>query len=211
MLARPAPASGDQPEATRPRGRPRSSAVDAAILEATMRCLARDGYQDLTLSAVAKDAGVGRAAIYRRYGSKSELTADALLHVSVTEATPMPTDTREALRALLGAAGTALSSPGTLTILGSLLAQGPREPELYDVLRRVIFDPRRDVVADVLTSGIGRGDVRTDVDTEVVVDLLFGSLLARAMDQQPVTDGWLDRILMGVWPSIVSKEQHSHE
>ncbi len=167
-----------------------------------MRCLARDGYQELTLSAVAKDAGVGRAAIYRRYGSKSELAADALLHVSETEPTELPYDTRDALRSLLGAAGAALSDPGALTIIGSLLAQGPREPELYGVLRRVIFEPRREVVTVVLTSGIERGDVRTDVDTEVVVDLLFGALLARATDQQPITDGWIDRVLEGVWPAI---------
>src|SRR5437868_5357922 len=59
-------------------GRPRSPEADHAILDATIALLAEGGYDALTMERVAARAGVGKATVYRRWGSKVELAVDAL-------------------------------------------------------------------------------------------------------------------------------------
>ena len=57
----------------RPPGRPRSAEADEAILRAALELLAEDGYRALTMERVRERSGVGKATLYRRYGSKEEL------------------------------------------------------------------------------------------------------------------------------------------
>jgi AcrR family transcriptional regulator len=59
-------------------GRPRQSDIDQRLLVATRELLAEVGYARLTVDAVAGRAGAGKAAIYRRYASRTELIYAAL-------------------------------------------------------------------------------------------------------------------------------------
>ena len=60
-------------------GRPRDGSIDRAVLESTLRALARDGYAGLSLRAVAEDAGTTRPALYRRWRSE-EHTSELQSH-----------------------------------------------------------------------------------------------------------------------------------
>jgi hypothetical protein len=61
------------------RGRPRSSALDRRILAATRDALAAGGYQQLSMEAVARAAGVGKQTLYRRWPRRPLLVMDAIL------------------------------------------------------------------------------------------------------------------------------------
>lgn len=52
-------------------------AADAAILDATIRCLSRYGLKRMTVTDVATEAGVGRATIFRHFETKEELVRRA--------------------------------------------------------------------------------------------------------------------------------------
>ena len=54
--------------------------LDAAILEATLAGVAELGYDRLSMDDIASRAGVGKAAIYRRWPSKAVVVADAIAH-----------------------------------------------------------------------------------------------------------------------------------
>ena len=56
--------------------------ADEAILQAALELLAADGYRALTMERVRERSGVGKATIYRRYGSKEELVAAAIVHLN---------------------------------------------------------------------------------------------------------------------------------
>ncbi len=58
------------------RGRPRSAEAHGAILGAAAALLAEGGFTQLTMEAVAARAGVSKATVYRRWGSKEELVLD---------------------------------------------------------------------------------------------------------------------------------------
>ena len=71
------------PASARPPGRPRSTVADEAILRAALDLLAEAGYRALTMEAVRDRSGVGKATLYRRYGSKEELVRAAIVHLNI--------------------------------------------------------------------------------------------------------------------------------
>src|SRR5215211_8569552 len=82
-------------------GRPRSRAIDEAILAAARAELADRGYARMSVDAVAARAGVSKPTVYLRHASKAEL-ATAALAAYQQRALPRPTgDTRADLVALL--------------------------------------------------------------------------------------------------------------
>src|ERR1700743_523137 len=73
----------DRPAPTRrPAGSKRrlGRSLDAAILEATLAGVAEQGYDRLNMDDIAARAGVGKAAIYRRWSSKAALITDVLVY-----------------------------------------------------------------------------------------------------------------------------------
>ena len=192
-------------------GRPRSEQADRAILAAAVQLLARDGYQSMRMSDVALAAGVGKPTLYRRYPSKPDLVAAAIVALTAgPQPEPdLPADTRSALLILLSSTARALATPGGMTILGSLLAQEQRDPDLIAAFRARVFEPRHAVVRDVLMRGITAGDVDPTAPLEIVVDVLFGAILARAVLGEPVTRDWLagvvDLAMRGVTPGLAGR------
>ena len=63
-------------------GRTRDTSIDARLLAATIDTLAEVGFDSMTISAVIARAGVGKAAVYRRWDSKTQLVREALSWMS---------------------------------------------------------------------------------------------------------------------------------
>lgn len=204
MTAAPPAASPPTSAPPTPRpGRPRAR-LDAAIAEATLAVLGRDGYDRLTMGAVAETAGIGKPTLYRRHASKPALVAAVLAGLGAGKQPPLPDDTRGALRILLRSTAAALAAPGALTIMGSLLAQSGRDPELTAAFRDAVVRPRLAVVHATLVAGQDRGEVRHDLDVEAVDAMLFGALLARATLGEAPTEPWAERVIDAAWPAIAA-------
>jgi AcrR family transcriptional regulator len=120
---------------TRSPGRPQESRVTDAIIDAALAELADNGFRGMAIDAVARRAWVGKSALYRRWRSKVEMTADALRALSVT-AEPVP-DTGSLngdVRALLNEVRDWLSEPRIRHIYPDLLAEAQRNPVLAEAL-----------------------------------------------------------------------------
>lgn len=188
--------------ATRPAGRPRDERIDAAILESTLALLADRGYAALSIAAVAEAAGVGKPAIYRRYGSKAELVV-AAIDVLADEPEPaLPDDTRAALTELLAATAQVIGTPGGLAIMGSLLAAGTHDPALIAAFRQRVVRPRHLIVDAVIARAVERGELRDDVDLEALDAMLFGAVLARATLGERLDRAWVERVVATAWEAV---------
>jgi hypothetical protein len=71
------------------------------------------------------------------------------------------------------------SSRGTL--IRSLVAEAQSDPELAIAFRERWLDPRREGVRKIMRAAIAEGSLRSDVDIDAAIDLLYGSLYYRLL------------------------------
>jgi AcrR family transcriptional regulator len=200
------------PLAVAARGRPRHPDTDRAILGATFRQLVDVGYGGLSIEAVAAAAGVAKTTMYRRYPAKRDLVIAAL--ESGTTFVPLVDvgDTRAALAAFVRRAIGAMVDSGAIRILGSLLVEDAREPDLLDVFRRRLLDPRRAMVVALIRRGIARGDVRADVDPLVVTEMIAGAIFGHhAILGQHADDAWIEALVGHIWAAIRARPADAAE
>ena len=173
-------------------GRPRDERVDRTILQATLELIAERGVHGFRTEDVAARAGVGKGAIYRRHSSKDELVmASVAALVDEEIVVPDRGSTRADLLALMCEAVELYrgSLPGRL--MPNLVSAMAERPELAQVVREGFLVRRRSALTRVLRRGVERGDLRPDVDLELVLDVLGGPLFYRLL----ITGGPIDEQL----------------
>lgn len=184
--------SGDERRGagTRGPGRPRSERAHRAILDATLELLAERGYDGLTMEGIAERAGVGKATLYRRWKSRSAVIT-AAVEAFVSDITVPDTGGVEAdLLHLMGrAVGVYRGTAGH--VMPGLVSAMAADDALAGAVRDDFLAGRRRALAAVLERGIQRGEVREDIDRELVLDFLGGPLFYRLL----VTGGALDESL----------------
>ncbi|WP_369137129.1 TetR-like C-terminal domain-containing protein [Modestobacter versicolor] len=170
------PADGTRPGRG---GRPRDPSRDGAIRAAILKVLAESGYAGLTMDAVAAAAGVGKATIYRRWRTKSELVADAVAELSsvsveVPDTGSLEGDLRVLLHWLVGAVNGPL---GAATL--SLLSAMPHEPELREAFRSGPMGVWSAVFREVWVRAETRGEVQRPVMGTAVASTASAPILQR--------------------------------
>jgi AcrR family transcriptional regulator len=170
--------------------------ITTAITQAVLDELAEQGYARLSMEAVARRAGVGKSALYRRWPSKQEMALAVVAEFSVIQAAAPDTgslrgDIRESLDSLMHW----LSHPRFSRILPDLVAEMARNPELGKIVDGMIGRPRRERALAMLQRAIERGELATDTDLELALDLLaapiYWRLTVRAGHAEP---GYLDKL-----------------
>ena len=177
------PSSSGPSQQARPRrgpGRPRSAEAHAAILAAALDLLVEEGFNGLTIEAVAARAGVGKATVYRRWSSKVPLVAEAL-RVAGNErvAVPASGDVEAELVEVLSDLIAEVSGPRN--VLRPLVTEAWRHPELGEAFRQELVERRRAVVRAVLQEGQRRGALRGDMDLETATDAVLAVVYYRLL------------------------------
>lgn len=170
--------------------------VTAAITRALFRELAKSGYAALSLEAVAKRAGVGKAAIYRRWPSKLEMVSSLLTEAGIELAeVPDTGSLRGDVAAVLEGLRTLLRRPLVSRILPDLHAEMRRTPELASAVRSRVQLERRNKAQALLRRAIDRGELSPGLDMELALDLLGAPLYWRMIvTGQPTSEGYLERL-----------------
>jgi AcrR family transcriptional regulator len=145
---------------------------------------------------VAKRAGVGKTAIYRRWPSKQAMVVDLVASAAVGALVPPDTGTLHGdVRGFLAEAERALRHPLVARIVPDLIAEATRNPELRAVLLTAVRDPRRASAASLVHRAAERGELPADVDVERALDCLAGPLYFRlCVIRTPTETGYLDRL-----------------
>ncbi|GAA1097712.1 TetR/AcrR family transcriptional regulator [Nocardiopsis composta] len=154
--------------------------VTRAIRAAVFAELASAGYGRLSIEAVAKRAGVGKTAVYRRWKSKLEMVID-VVSAAAEQVTPVP-DTGSLdgdVRELIGAAVHALRHPLALQIVPDLLAEAARSPEIAATLEGALRRTQREIGRVVIRSAVERGELPAGTDPEFALDVILGPVYWR--------------------------------
>jgi AcrR family transcriptional regulator len=169
-------------------GRPREARLDGAILAATLELIAELGIHEFRMDDVAERAGVGKAAIYRRYSSKDDLVTAAVAGLVSEITIPDTGSTREDLLALMRDAVAVYGDPIKAGVMPSLVGAMRQRPELARAIREGFLARRRAALRAVLDRGVARGDLRAELDVELALDVLGGALFYRLL----ITGGPID-------------------
>ena len=180
----------------RPPGRPRSEQSRQAILRSTLKFLRQQGgFPDLSIEAVAADANVSKATVYRWWPTKAALVADAFsasadreLQFSDTGSVrgDMASQMRRVIRLFRSPRG---------KVVAALLAGGQSDAELIEAFRERFMWPKRRQAYQTLQRGIDRGELPKDCNFDLILDCLYGPIYMRFLIRHAeLTEDFADEI-----------------
>jgi AcrR family transcriptional regulator len=179
-----------------------------AILDAAFDLCHERGYAAVTIEGVAAQAGVGKQTIYRWWPSKGLLILEAFRDRFDHQLTAPPSTDRPlaGLADHLQRTAELLNHPKYGRMLADLVAAAQHDPSLAKNFRDEVYRPTRDGTLTRIREAQKSGDVRDDVDPDLVADLLFGPLWFRLLVmQEPPTQAYAQQIieatLTGLRPS----------
>jgi AcrR family transcriptional regulator len=182
------------------KGRPRSAAAQARILDAALALVREIGYDALTMEGIAARAGVGKATIYRRWSTKELVLAAAVERIVGSMTFPDTGSTRKDLLAVLRSERSLYLDPATPGYLSGLVAAMARSPLIARKVRIGFVSAHRQSIREVLARGVKRGDLGRGLDMELALDLLAGPLFLRQLFTGAPLD---DKLLDGIADSIL--------
>lgn len=174
-------------------GRARSDSARVAVLNAALKLLESTSLQQISIESIAREAGVGKATIYRWWDSKAEVVIDAFLETHASR-TPMPKGVGP-VEALTQHIHLLIEQYAGWSgrIVSQILAEGQSDPDVLRQLRERFSYGRRALVREVVEEARRTGVFRTDVDTELQMDLLYAPIYFRLfMGHMPLDKRFAD-------------------
>lgn len=160
--------------ATRGRGRPRDEAIDERVIVATLELLAEEGFAATTMTAVARRAGVGTAALYRRWSSRTELVENAVFPGFPDFVLDPTGDLRADVQRYVDAYCDAFAAPAARAAMPGLISDYQADPGVHRRIGdRVAGGRVREAFATILRHDVG--DLAMDPDD--ALDVLIGSVM----------------------------------
>jgi AcrR family transcriptional regulator len=159
------------------------------MLQATLELLAEVGFDAISIDAIASKAGVGKTTIYRRYGGKAELVADAIESIRQDVVIPDTGDFWTDIEQLIeNAAQISLSPLGRKTV-GMIISSASSNQQFAQIYWTKYLQPRRQAFAIVLERAKARQQIQADLDAGLVFDAISGIMLY-ALIFQPIDESW---------------------
>lgn len=173
-------------------GRPRSEKTKEAILSAAYELLLENGFGSVTIEKIAERAGVSKATIYKWWPNKAAVVMDAFFDATVVRL-PTP-DTGSTINDMTiqvnNLAKFLISREGK--VINEIIAEGQFDQKIAEAYRTIYFKPRRLDSRCILERGISRGELKEDLDIELVIDLIFGPLFYRLL----ITGDMVDEVFI---------------
>lgn len=196
----------DETQARRGRGRRPAAQVRSEVLTAAADMLFESGLASITFEKVAARAGASKMTLYKWWPSPGALAFEA--YFSAVEETLAFADTGDIerdLTAQLHAFVRLLTEQQAGSAIAQLVGAAQTDPDLAAALGRSYTHPRRQLAVDRLRAAQELGQIRADVDPQVVVDQLWGACYHRLLlPDEPLDIAFADaltrNLLRGVQP-----------
>ncbi len=174
--------------------------VTEAIRAAVFEELAAVGFARMSIEGIARRAGVGKTAVYRRWRSKLHLVLD-LVSAFAAQGLPVPAtgSLYGDVRALLEVMSHVLRHPVASQVIPDLLVESVRNPELADAIRSALVDGQQGIAGQIVRDAVARGELPAGTDPERALDLVIGPLYWRlVVVRSELPPGYLDELAAAV-------------
>jgi AcrR family transcriptional regulator len=185
-------------------GRPLDVSRDADILDAALDVLAEEGFDGMTIDMVAARAKAGKATLYRRWPSKTELVIDAVACMKNSDINLNDLPDTGTLRGDL----IAMMKPAPIRdathkmrVMAGLVSLIARNPELAEAARAAVIAPRAEINRRFLQRAIDRGEIPADIDIPLIAMISPSMVTYRTMMLGKPVDrdyliGILDKVIL---------------
>jgi AcrR family transcriptional regulator len=191
-------------------GRPRDTRATQSILKAALELGAESGFDTLTVEGVAARAGVGKSTIYRRWPDVWSIVADAVFADAGRISPVLDRATaRESFRVSMRLV--ARSFRGRLgEILRPLIGHAQVDSTLRRALAEHWISARREISRKIVRRGVASGELRANLDPDIVLDALYGPLYHRLLlpydgDGVRLSDAYIDALVDTVFGGLERK------
>ena len=147
----------------------------------------------MSIDAVAAAAGVTKPTIYLRYPNKVALATAALSEINIQGTAPVHGDVRLDLIEQLRELRTNMERSFSLPLIGSMWAEEHETPELFDLFRKALVQPRRQALQSILAAAQTSGVIAAKADINIAVTLLIGASYAQYLTGDPFPLDWAER------------------
>lgn len=171
---------------------------DSAILNAALAALTENGYDATNMDDIAARAGVGKAAIYRRWLSKAALITDVLLYWRPDLRTDDVADTGSLagdIEALIERVARNDNSLITNDLVLRVALEAIHDPQLAAALGDLILLKGTPIISTILVRAAGRGEIAADRDWSLVADVLTAMSLLRALNGKCVDADFIRQVI----------------
>jgi AcrR family transcriptional regulator len=190
--------------------RRRGASLEEAILEAAYAELSEVGFAAFTVEAVAARARTGKASIYRRWPTRTDLLLDAICSqlptpadCGLTATIPDNKTTADALRDVARMITKMTSSPAG-DVFRAIKCEAVTDPELARAIDERFQGPRREYMTQLFRRGIERGEVRPDADIKAIGEVLPALLTYKIVVQrEPISSAAITRIMEQVMIPLI--------
>lgn len=168
-------------------GRPRDERIDTDVVTAVLNVLRDGGYRAVTIDGIARKVKRARTSLYRRWPSKRNLVAYAVVsemgHNPAADTGALRGDLEAAVETLLNAFAGPLGQA-----LAGLVADMAQDDELAQIIRQEVLAARRKSMREAFARARSRREVRSDLDIELAIDMLTGPFYYRTLfGHAPIT------------------------
>lgn len=171
-------AVGERPRTVRP-GRPRDSSVEARVFEAVLALLREcSSYEEVTTRAIARRAGAGLGAIYRRWATREELLVAALNSVRSIDGFEWGDDFVDNILRIMQVAGAGVSAEAA-EALRIRIQLGFQDPRIQRISAERHRNRRRRLLVEAVERGITSGQVQLTIPVDHFVDAVIGTVTYR--------------------------------
>ncbi|WP_053382674.1 TetR/AcrR family transcriptional regulator [Leucobacter celer] len=197
----------DTVTARRGRGRRPADEVRADVLYAVGDLLLRDGLPGLTFERIARESGVSKTTLYKWWPSVGALALDGYFHaVEDTLAFPDTGSIRADITTQLHHFIELMTTTPAGRLLVELIGQSQTDHDLAAEYRRLYSSQRRELAAARFQRAQEAGQIRPDVNAEVLVDQLWGAVYHRLLiPDQPVDETFADALISNLFDGIVER------
>lgn len=173
----------NQAVTVRTPGRPRSQTARKAILKSTLQLLQKTGFTDLSIEAIAARAGVGKATVYRWWPNKAELVMEAFVFaVEAQLRIPTSGSVEKVIREQMKRWTQIFDSP-LGRVIAAVIGAGQSDPAMLEAFQHQYVEPRRREARKLLHEAMRTGEIRSNLDPDTILDILYGPLYIRLLLQ----------------------------
>jgi AcrR family transcriptional regulator len=190
-------------------GRPRDARLDEALLKSALEVFIEAGYSATTFSEVARRAGLGTPAIYRRWPSKAAMAIDVFVREMGEAPIPDTGSIREDLVEFLRFRLRQWRTPIFHLVMLPLMMEGLADPLVERALGGRFIEYRKPL-SDRIRRACEAGQLQSQVDPTRLLDLLMGTVAMPLLFNQPLpaeseAESIVDQVLTGLTPRGTSK------